>query len=214
MEKQKPKIPVRAVIIGMTALSMFIIGCSADSPMKPQDEQSYSADYPSLNKNSKQFNSNNSAMTTAASLALTSIPDPGAFPQFATRDFQYKHDDKTYVGGQMTVPGGTKFKLATGALTPPPGTAVGETVTITMLVEKDTVNNELIFTFSPHGSQFNPPAEVWLDYSQLDIPVAKLYYIRDDGQYILMHADQDDRKNKKMMLLIPHFSRYAIAHSR
>lgn len=212
MKKLKHKIFPRAVVLGMTAFSMFIISCSADSPMKPPDEHAFTADQTPLSKKTKV--NEKASNLTAGTARAAMVPDRDSFPQYATHNFVSNSTTKSYSGGQLTVPGGTKLKVESGALTPPAGTPDGADVTITMLVERDSINNELVFTFGPHGSQFNPPAEIWLDYSTLDIPVAKLYYIREDGQYILMHADVDDRQNKKMMLLIPHFSCYAIAHSR
>lgn len=97
-----------------------------------------------------------------------------------------------------------------GALTPPAGTPYGAPVTITMQVEKDAVNNELLFTFGPSGCAFDPPAEVWLDYADLSLTDVKLYLIDEDENYIEQTPYDIDSQGKRMSLLIHHFSRYAV----
>ncbi len=82
-----------------------------------------------------------------------------------------------------------------------------------MVIEKNATGDELIFTFGPHSSQFNPPAEVWFDWTDLDSKNVKLFYINDDGNYEEMHPDRVDRRGQRMLLWIPHFSRYAVAWS-
>ena len=139
-----------------------------------------------------------------------------AYPQSASRTLFYQGDsgEGAYEGGTVNVPGGSTFHLMEGALTPPPGTPLGEAVTISMLVEKSAVGDEFIFTFGPHGSQFNPPAEVWFDWTGSGSKDATLFYIDDDGNYVEMQPDRVDRRGQRMLLRIPHFSRYAVAWSR
>ena len=67
-----------------------------------------------------------------------------------------------YKGGKIQLDQGSKLTIAKNSLTPPPGTPDGAKVTITMNVE--LVNGELIFAFGPHGCQFDPPAELRIDY--------------------------------------------------
>ncbi len=206
------KLTRQLVTVGLPGIFMVITACSTDSPMKPQDENAFSSGNMALSVNDQFLAKNNKTKNTTPPPAT--LKKTGDYPQFASRDLHYDEVENGYPGGMVNVPGGTKFKLQSGALTPPPGTPAGSTVTITMLVEKDTVNNELIFTFSPHGSQFLPAAEAWIDYTDLGVNNVKAYYINDDGSYTPLKPVLEDRKNKKMMLLIPHFSRYAIAHSQ
>ena len=79
-----------------------------------------------------------------------------------------------------------------------------------MLVERDSVNNELTFTFDPHDCQFNPSARVYLNYKDLGIDVPVLYYIDENGNYIQQNPDEIDVTNRNVILYIDHFSRYAI----
>ena len=135
---------------------------------------------------------------------------PGTYPMFGS-DFSYYWAGKDiYKGTAINIPNGSNFSISNGALTPPPGTVPGSDVEITMLVEKDTVKNQLIFTFGPHGSTFNPPAEVIFDYSDLGISEASLYYIDENGNYIPQTPASISVKNNKMLIYIDHFSRYAI----
>ena len=96
-------------------------------------------------------------------------------------------------------------------MTPPVGTPNGADVTLTMLVERsEDGNNELIFTFGPHGSQFNPPVEITFNWEDLGSDTAILYYIDDNGNFIQQEPDQIDVQGKRMTLFLDHFSRYAI----
>jgi hypothetical protein len=95
-------------------------------------------------------------------------------------------------------------------LTPPPGTPLGAPVFVTMEVEKDTINNQLIFTFEPSSCQFDPPAEVVFNYTDLGFELAALYYIDENGNYIPQSPEHISISNKKMTIYIDHFSRYAL----
>jgi hypothetical protein len=147
---------------------------------------------------------------------LTTFYKPPAFipttnyPQYGSATSEWWTAKDTYKGTSFNIPNGSSLSLSNNALTPPPGTPANEPVTLTMLVEKDEINNQLIFTFGPHGCQFNPPVEVVLFWEDLGIDLANLYYIDDNGNYILQNPDYIDIQNKKMVLYIPHFSRYAI----
>jgi hypothetical protein len=133
-----------------------------------------------------------------------------SYPQTGSAECQWWGRKNIYRGAGFVIPNGSNFSLVSGALTPPPGTAAGSSITITMLVEKDETNNHLLITFGPHGCQFDPPVEVVLFWDDLGIDLANLYYIDDNGNYIQQNPDYIDIQNKKMVLSIPHFSRYAI----
>lgn len=115
------------------------------------------------------------------------------------------------MGGKVKLPGGSTLRISKGALTPPPGTPFMQDVTITILVEKSADGrNELVFTFGPSGCQFSPAAEVTFDWTDLEGSTVNLYYIDENGNYILQSPDNIDFKNKKMTIFVDHFSRYAI----
>ena len=120
-----------------------------------------------------------------------------------------------YQGGVVWVSNGTKFYVFPGAITPPPG-GEGQPVIITMTVDKDE-NGDLIFSFGPSGTQFNPRGLVRLSWKGLNPKhdeVVKLFYIDSDGQYNEQGADYIDYKGQSFYLFIDHFSRYAISKCR
>jgi len=150
---------------------------------------------------------------TNSSAAFAKPPhaaNPGSYPQFGESIVEYWPNKDVYKGTAINVPNGSNLSFSNGALTPPPGTPLGAPVLITMEVEKDTINNQLIFTFGTAGCQFNPPAEVVFDFSDLGFDLAALYYIDENGDYIPQSAESINISNHKMTFYIDHFSRYAI----
>jgi len=137
-------------------------------------------------------------------------PLPGSYPQTGSCIGEYWLQKNLYKGNSINVPNGSNFSFSNGALTPPSGIPFGDPVPIMMLVEKDTINNELLFTFGESGCQFNPAAEVVFDYTDLGISAAQLYYIDDNGNYIPQPPAYINVRNNKMIIYIDHFSRYAI----
>ncbi len=117
---------------------------------------------------------------------------------------------RAYGGGKIRLPQGSKLTIARNSLTPPPGTPAGADVTITMNAE--LVNGELIFTFGPHGCQFDPPAKLRIDYGDFGAELPTLYYI-ENGEYVEQVPDHVDTRGKFMLLNFDHFSRYAVAWS-
>jgi hypothetical protein len=114
----------------------------------------------------------------------------------------------------MSLPNGSMFQLSHGSLTPPPGTPSQQAVTLTMSCERDSAGKELLFTFGPSGSQFNPPAMVTLSWKDLNVEIPKLYYIDRDGNYIEQTPDDISVRGKWLRIYVHHFSRYAIAWGR
>ena len=123
-------IPLIAFVL-TTGLALNFSGCTLQSPMQPGD---------------------NEAQSSIATLHKTGHQED-SYPQYASRRFKYETDDDHlydyddhvydydqigYQGGNMVVPNGSTFHLKEGALTPPPETPHGESVTLTMLVEKIT----------------------------------------------------------------------------
>jgi len=138
--------------------------------------------------------------------------DPAAYPQFISNTITFNSSQNQYNGGNMQVPGGTSFSLTGGALTPPPDSTVGTDITLTLQAEKKKYKGKdvLLFTFGPHGSAFNPRAEVTFDWNDLGIEMANLYYLDEDGNLVIQAPDQIEIQNKKMTIYLDHFSRYAI----
>lgn len=133
-----------------------------------------------------------------------------SYPQSASLTLSTKGNG-SYKGGKINVPGGSSFHVRNGAFIPPKRTLEGADVTLTMFAERSEYNyNEIIFTFKPSGSQFNPSAEVWLDWNDLGSPNATLYYIDENDNYIPQEPDDVDLQGKRLKLSIDHFSRYAI----
>jgi hypothetical protein len=137
-------------------------------------------------------------------------PNPGSYPQFGEATVEYWSPKNFYKGTSINIPNGSNFSISHGALTPPSGIPFGEPVQITMTAEKDSVKNQLIFSFGPSGCQFDPPAAVVFDYTDLGFELATLYYIDENGNYIPQSPDYINISNNKITIYVDHFSRYAI----
>lgn len=137
------------------------------------------------------------------------------YPQAASMTLTYIDSLGVYEGGTIRIPNGSMFHVYQGSLTPPNGLGNKKPVTVTMLAEKGQGADELIFTFGPSGSSFYPPAEIWMSWSEMGVNSApELFYIDADGNYIAQKPDAVDRKGKRFLLKVYHFSRYAVAHSQ
>jgi hypothetical protein len=115
-------------------------------------------------------------------------------------------------GGTMTLSNGSEFVIARGAMIPPYPNA--SSYYLTMRADLDSVKNEIIISFTPSGVFFDPPAELILDYSDLGIEIANLYYIDENGNYILQTPNHINFQKKKITIYIDHFSRYAIGEDQ
>ena len=131
------------------------------------------------------------------------------YPMSSECTFLWVNPQKGFQGGQLKVDNGTTFFFDGGSLTPPAGWT-DDRINITMTVDMDSVNNEMVFTFGPSGCHFNPNAEVWLVYKDLGLAAPVLYYIDENGNYIPQNPDYIDYQGNKMLISIDHFSRYAI----
>jgi len=115
-------------------------------------------------------------------------------------------------GGTMTLSNGSEFVIARGAMIPPYPNA--SSYYLTMRADLDSVKNEIIISFTPSGVVFDPPAELILDYTDLGIEIAKLYYIDENGNYILQTPNYINFQKKQITIYIDHFSRYAIGEDQ
>ena len=140
-----------------------------------------------------------------------SLAKKSSYPQSASFTFLYQNNINGYESGNVNVPGGSRLHINEGSLTPPPGTPFEQSVTLTMLVEKDEVKNELIFTFGPSGCQFSPAPEATFDWTDLGFEsTPNLYYVDENGNYILQTPDNIDVQGNHITFFVDHFSRYAI----
>ena len=124
----------------------------------------------------------------------------------------YLEDIDSYTAASICMKNGSYLKISAKSLIPPAelkGTDVG----ITMAYDWDKENNELIFTFGPHGCEFSEPAKLCLSWKELNTNNATLYYLDEKGNHVEQLPDQIDTSKKRMCLDIKHFSRYAVAYS-
>jgi hypothetical protein len=137
------------------------------------------------------------------------------YPQFGSCKIKYFSTWDAYDRGLINIPNGSEFAFLDGALTPPQGHPAGKKVTITMRVDKDSLKQQLIFTFEPSGCQFNPAASFWIFWNDLyGSGVPNFYMIDDNGDYHLRATEEVNLVEKQMRVSIHHFSRYAVAFSQ
>jgi hypothetical protein len=103
--------------------------------------------------------------------------------------------------------------ICPSSLTPPSEESWGKNVTITMMIDRDTVKNLLLFTFGPSGCSFEPAADLWISWKALGTKNATLYYIDENNNYIEQEPVEVDYLGKRIKMKIHHFSRYAVAYS-
>jgi hypothetical protein len=189
MKKFRNTIASLTVAVLMTGLALNFNACTEQSPLS-------------------------SDQTDSSTVTLSKGKPAGGgevnYPISGSKVYQFWSAHKLYRGGTLNMADGSFFQLVKDALTPPPTISWGEDVTITMMTERDTVRNELIFTFGPSGSQFQPSAKVYLNYKILGIEIPKFYYIDENGNYIEQTPDEINVTNRSIILYVDHFSRYAI----
>lgn len=148
------------------------------------------------------------AMVSSSSL-LRSFGGESTYPQSASMVLRYRYG--RYMGNQMTTQNGSSLMVRGGSFTPPAGTAPGSDVTVTMTINKDDASKLLYFDFGPSGGQFDPPAAAWFDWHEIGVRNARLYLVRDDGEFVEQEPDAVDLTGDRFMVYFDHFSRYAIA---
>jgi len=83
------------------------------------------------------------------------------YPQIASLEIVWFGQQNGYSTGNLNFVNGTKLYVPFNSLTPPSGTPPCESVMINGLIEKDEVNNELIYSFGPSGCQFDQQPAVY-----------------------------------------------------
>ena len=186
------------IFAGMLIL-LFLTACS--------EELSTQSDVPAANNNlieSKRF------LSLEQNLVVTNDSN---YPQSCSGTSYALKNKRGYLGFKMTLPNGSTFWVDNHSLTPPPETKPSSNVTITMTAEMDQTNNTLFYTFDPSGCTFDPPAEVYLSWSDLNASTVKLFLIDENGNQLETYPDGVDEIGQYLILRIPHFSRYAVAYS-
>ena len=178
--------------------TFLIIGCSQDMPSQVE------ADMVTLQKK---------PVRTITTFEAIQDEAESKYPLSRSTTSYYFANRDLYKGTGIMLSDGSSFYFNNGDLTAPDYWPAGENITITMTVEKDQINNELIFSFSPSGCKFDAPAEVWFYWGEIGEPVPELYYIDQNGELIETYPDNINISGKSMCLFIDHFSRYAVAYS-
>jgi hypothetical protein len=137
-----------------------------------------------------------------------------SYPQSCSVTIEYNGKKRCYQGCEMTLLNGSTFQVPNGALVPPTGTPAQAPVKLTMMCEKRASENELLLTFGPCNSQFDPPAKLTLNWKDLNIDVPRLYFVDSDGKYTEQPPDDIDIQGKRLVIYVHHFSRYALAWGR
>lgn len=217
MKKYKKVMMIAATILFLFTFTFHFNGCSKDNPLSPTISDAPSGQMMSLAKSNGNQNGIQKATDTGRAYGKKKQQEKlNSYPQYAHKTLTFDIEAGAYTGGTMRVDNGTLFHVNGASFTPPEGTPAGESVTITMKVEKigREKDEQLIFTFGPSGSNFAPAGVIrmnWKDLSGTKPP--NFYYIDDAGNYILQRPDYVDKKRKNTYAHIEHFSRYALAHS-
>ena len=188
----------------LTGLALNFNACTEESPFAPAENDADASITTLAKKGNKDKNQDQDDNKDEKNDENQS--DGYAFSGSTTLKFE----NGVYEGGKIKLGHGSKLTIAQNSLTPPPGTPAGADVTITM--DAELVNDELIFTFGPHGSQFDLPAQLRIEYGYFGADLPLLYYI-ENGNYIEQTPDHVDTLGKFMLLHFDHFSRYAVAWS-
>ena len=215
--KRFEKILTHLLTAGLVAgMALNFSACSKESTMGPEvkekkvtENESQENTFAILAKKGGQGKGNASPVKNGGSKKPGTQEAP--YPQYDSQIIRFHAPTNNYRGGNLDLPNGARLNIDGASLTPPSEIPWGEDVTITMLCEKDSVKNELIFTFGPAGCRFDQAARIFLNYADLGIDKALLYYIDENGNYILQSPDYIDYEQKRMTIYIDHFSRYALA---
>ncbi len=203
--KIKKNEKIRGVLLAVfLAFAVALMGCENNDPLSSMPA-------------SESFSAQSSPATQQGLLKdrQSARRSGQQYPIIASKTFKFLPDSNFYSGGTLMIGRGTgsSFHINDGALVPPDSIPWGSDVTITMRVDYDEENGELLFTLGPHGSTFQTPARIRLHYNQLGVDKADLYYIDDDGNYIPQVPDDINLKKHFMDIYVHHFSLYALARS-
>jgi hypothetical protein len=206
-ENTMRRISTNLIATLVITLTFLFTACETQSPFETQDHASANYD--------AQANVNNKKVKAVDPVEV-SAEEASAFESYKLSGevtIEYNKIVGVYESGRIELADKSSLKIKEGSLVPPSVIKYKKPVTITMEMAR-TAENEVNFTFGPHGTQFTEPAEIIISYESLEKSDVKLYYIEDNGSYQEQNPDQIDVKNKKMYLYVDHFSRYAVAYGR
>ncbi len=205
----------KVLSIALFSAAIVFSSCSKTDPISSLSDDNSSVTTISIDKKTNNNGNGNGNGGGTGSVNSANNGSSLQFPIVASKTFKYSNVLGGYRGGKLSfsLDGRSKLDLPDNALTPPPGTPLGADVTITAEVDFDSVRNEFVFTFGPHGCQFDPQVEIKLDIRGMDLNMPQLYYIQDDGTYTLEQPDQVDSNWRWLKINVNHFSRYALARS-
>lgn len=113
-------------------------------------------------------------------------------------------------GGTIRLPGGSYLEIPEGA--------VRERTLIGMIATRETIlgrSDSKAFTFTPHGTVFNIPIRLVLNWNEFaGEPVELLYFNEFTGEWEISAQGVWDESARTVTLELNHFSRYALAWSR
>ena len=190
-----------AILIGLGCFS-----CSQNPDILSADNSNDSAQLNDLNFNNNHLLNGYSDQIEVSEKQFFE----NDYYQYGSCITRYIEQIQNYSAAHINIPNGSSLKIPAKSLVPPDSLS-GTDITISMAVSQ--INNELIFTFGPHGCEFKEPAILCLSWKDLNCNNATLHYLDEAGNRIEHLPDQIDKKNKLMFLEINHFSRYAVAYS-
>jgi len=215
---------IRSIIAGMVTASLFLfivtnfVGCSQESPLQgPLNSNHELSDLSFAKKNNNKGKRNNNTNQSSETAAANNGSDyqVASYTDQGSVTLAYDPEINGYQDGKIEFGNKSSFKVKAASLTPPAGHPDKEPVTIIMTVNYDAQTNEMNYEFGPSGCQFDKPAYLTLDYSDLSgKKTPTLYLLNKNGEWEKENPDGVDRKYKKMYVEIRHFSRYAIAFSK
>jgi len=186
MKKQLKRITVLSFIT-VFSLILFIMSCSNPTPFE-------------------NIACEESGFSDESSILAKRPVEEYTYPIWGKKNFYNKRG--TWEGGSIQLSNGSTFAIERGAMTPPHPLA--SSYYLTVRADFDSLNNQIIVSFTPGGCVFDPPAELILDWTDLGIEVASLYYINENGDYIPQTPDHINFDRRTLSIYIDHFSRYAI----
>ena len=211
MIKLKKNIAGFSFLLLLMLMTFFLAACSQHAPTAIDNQDEFGTSDKTMKRSNLSVKS--------LDLGLTDNSEPDApedqtyYSETGSGIASWWDNKEIYKGTGFDVPNGSSFGISNGALTAPAGTPYGQDIEIFMTIARDPVKNEHIVSFGPHGCNFDPPAEVCINWSDIGTAVPNLYYIDPDKGYVQQEPDAIYVYEKKMLLYISHFSRYAVAYS-
>lgn len=207
MEKLKKAFGQKHWKVWLAAWGMFLLlGCSTESPL-----QSGTQDVITLNDLVKDS-------AAAGGESESSEQSRTGYPQETSLTLNYSRQTKSYDGGTIETPDGTRMQWEAGSFIPPAGLLPAQELKVSMRIDVLTGCKALLYTFGPTGEKLVHPAKMWLNWNNLD-PVSeftepcevKLYYLDKNNFLLEQKPEFIDYTGKKMFAKIEYAARYVLA---